>query len=154
MVSLPHSLTGNVDQHAIGLFFQDYIIDSCDRCPGFLNFLPSLYLKATEKSLLRIAVFATAYANLAQKTERPDITIKALSYYRRALQIVNTVLSENLETTSDSTMTAVMLLGLYEVNMLSILIISEQELTFAIFSTSILRCQTTTIHTTAKDLLY
>ena len=110
-------LPDDLHQHAICLFFQDYIIESCGRCPGYLNFLPELYGRAAESSLLTVAVLAASYANIAQKLDRHDITIKAMSNYRKALRQVSTVLSEKRESTSDMTMTSIMLLGLYEVNM-------------------------------------
>lgn len=54
---------------------------------------------------------------MAQKFDRQDIAIKAMSHYRKALRVANAVLSNNLETTSDTTMTAIMLLGLYEASL-------------------------------------
>ena len=110
-------LPDDLHQHAICLFFQDYIIESCGRCPGYLNFLPELYGRSAENSLLTVAVLAASYANIAQKLDRHDITIKAMSHYRKALRQVSTVLSEKRESTSDTTMTSIMLLGLYEVVM-------------------------------------
>lgn len=107
-------LPDDLHQHAICLFFQDYIIQSCGRCPGFLDFLPQLYGGSAENSLLTVSVLAASYANIAQKLNRHDITIKAMSHYRKALKVASAVLSENTETTSDTTMTAIMLLGLYE----------------------------------------
>ena len=76
-----------------------------------------MYGRAAESSLLTVAVLAASYANIAQKLDRHDITIKAMSNYRKALRQVSTVLSEKRESTSDMTMTSIMLLGLYEVNM-------------------------------------
>ncbi|PVH86275.1 hypothetical protein DL98DRAFT_11453 [Cadophora sp. DSE1049] len=107
-------LPDDLHQHAICLFFQDYIIESCGRCPGFLDFLPQLYGSSAENSLLTVAVLAASYANIAQKLNRHDITIRAMSHYRKALKVASAVLSRNTETTSDTTMTAIMLLGLYE----------------------------------------
>ncbi|KAH6705157.1 hypothetical protein BKA61DRAFT_739588, partial [Leptodontidium sp. MPI-SDFR-AT-0119] len=111
---LGDEVADSIHQHAILLFFQDYTIESCGRCPGYLNYLPQLYGRSTKNSLLPVALLAAAYANMAQKFDRQDIAIKAMSHYRKALRVANAVLSNNLETTSDTTMTAIMLLGLYE----------------------------------------
>ncbi|KAH7312052.1 hypothetical protein BKA65DRAFT_159393 [Rhexocercosporidium sp. MPI-PUGE-AT-0058] len=113
-VYLSDQLVDNIHQHAISLFFQDYTIESCGRCPGYLDYLPQLYGRSNRNSLLTVALLAVAHANIAQKLERQDIAIKAMSYYRKALRLANAVLAKNVEATSDNTMTAIMLLGLYE----------------------------------------
>ncbi|KAK0105292.1 hypothetical protein ONS96_004688 [Cadophora gregata f. sp. sojae] len=107
-------LPDDLHEQAIRLFFQDYIIESCGLCPGYLNYLPRLYSQSTDSSLLTVAVLAASYANMAQKMNRHDITIKAMSHYRKALRDVSTILAENKEPASDTTMTSIMLLGLYE----------------------------------------
>lgn len=124
---LSDRLADDLHQHAISLFFQDYTIESCDRCPGYLDFLPRLYGNCTVNSLLPVALLAAAYANMAQKLDRQDIAIKAMSHYRKALKVAYTVLSERLETTSDTTMTAIMLLGLYEVSLIQNSVLTATE---------------------------
>ena len=69
---------------------------------------------------------AVAYANIAQRTARKDLELKATSLYRTSLETVKNNLSDPQLATSDVNMTAVILLGIYEV------------------STSLLQQQTTT----------
>ncbi|CZR63740.1 uncharacterized protein PAC_13637 [Phialocephala subalpina] len=99
---------------AICLFFQDYTISTCGPCPGWLYFLPKMYQLSAASSLLHHAVCTTAYANLAQKTERPDLAIMAMSHYRESLDIVKRTLLSPRIAVDDCTMTGVMLLGIYE----------------------------------------
>lgn len=100
---------------AVCLFFQDYTISDCGPCPGWLHFLPKMYQMCNATSLLHHAVCTAAYANLAQKTERRDLAIIAMSHYRESLEIVKKTLLLPKNAIDDSTMTGVALLGLYEI---------------------------------------
>ncbi len=66
--------------------------------------------------MLRLAVQSVAYASLAQKTARQDISIIAISYYQSSLLMVNQALRDHETSISEVTMTVVILLGLYEVS--------------------------------------
>jgi hypothetical protein len=55
---------------------------------------------------------------MAQKTERQDLALNAMSFYQKSLQMVNNTLSDAKSATSDLTMTTVILLGIYEVSFL------------------------------------
>jgi hypothetical protein len=106
----------DVQLQAISLFFRDYIVSACGICTGWLPFLPEMYRQSTKTSLIYQAVCTVAYANLAQKTERPDIAIRAASHYGTSLDIVKFSLYDKLTATSDTVMTTVTLLLLYEVS--------------------------------------
>lgn len=109
-------LSDDIQLHAISLFFHDYIVHSCQGiCEGWLDYLPDLYLEHTESSILRHAVLAAAYANIAQRTTRKDLELKAASFYHTSLERVKNNLSDTQLATSDVNMTAVVLLGIYEV---------------------------------------
>ncbi len=85
-------------------------------CEGWLDYLPDLYGRHSENSSLGNAVLAAAYANIAQKTVRKDLELQATLFYRNSLRIVKNSLSSAPRATSDINMTAVILLGLYEVS--------------------------------------
>jgi hypothetical protein len=59
---------------------------------------------------------AAAYANIAQKNRRRDLELEATSFYHDSLQKVKHNISDPQIATSDVNMTAVILLGLYEVS--------------------------------------
>ena len=82
----------------------------------FLDYLPDLYGRYSENFGLRQAVLAAAYANIAQKTRRKDLEFEATSFYHDSLQKVKHNISNPRLATSDINMTAVILLGLYEVS--------------------------------------
>jgi len=108
-------LSEDFHAHAICLFFRDYVLIPCGICPGWLNFLPDLYKEIPENSALHNAVCATAYANVAQKTRRHELSIKSMLYYRNSIGMLRATLSDNLSASSEATIAAVILLGLYEV---------------------------------------
>ncbi len=83
---------------------------------GFLDYLPDLYGRYSGVSGLRQAVLAAAYANIAQKTRRKDLQLGATSFYQDSLRRVKHNISNPHVATSDVNMTAVILLGLYEVS--------------------------------------
>ena len=81
---------------------------------GWLDFLPDLFEKVSGDSLLHQAVYAAAYANIAQRYERTDLQYKAIGYYYSALKQVSLLLTKRSVATGDDTITTVMLLGIYE----------------------------------------
>jgi len=112
-------LSDDIQLHAICLFFHDYIVDSCPGlCEGWLDYLPDLYARHSENSGLQNAVLAAAYANLGQRTARKDLELRATLFYRASLETVKNNISNPQVATSDINMTAVILLGLYEVSKL------------------------------------
>ncbi len=74
-----------------------------------------MYQLSAASSLLHHAVCTAAYANLAQKTERPDLAIMAMSHYRESIEIVKQTLLLPITALDDCIMTGVVLLGIYEV---------------------------------------
>jgi hypothetical protein len=76
-----------------------------------------LYGRHSENPSLQDAVLAAAYANIAQRTARRDLELKAASLYHASLETVKNNLSSPQLATSDINMTAVILLGLYEVSL-------------------------------------
>jgi hypothetical protein len=110
----------DIQFHAICLFFRDYTIEPCGIFSGWLNFLPDMYLNSTGASLIQQAVFAAAYSNLGLKIRRSDMATKALSHYCASLHAVKSSLSNKFTATSDDMMTAVTLLLLYEVSLMTV----------------------------------
>jgi len=110
-------LSDDIQVHAICLFFHDYILGFCPGlCEGWLDYLPDLYERHSENSGLQYAVLAVAYANIGQRTARKDLELKATLFYRASLETVKNNISNPRLATSDINMTAVILLGLYEVS--------------------------------------
>jgi hypothetical protein len=99
------------------MFFQDFVVTSRNDSPyGWLEFLPSLFEKVSEDSALYQAVYAAAYANVAQKYDSLELQYEAIGYYSKALGLVNASLAQPTLASRHVTMTAVVLLGVYEVS--------------------------------------
>lgn len=113
------SLSEDVQSQAICLFFHDYIVDACPSfCEGYLDFLPALYAQTSEDSCLGASVLAASYANLGKRIERKDLALKASHFYQSSLEAITAAISSPQLATSDMTMTAIILLGVYEVSTL------------------------------------
>lgn len=105
----------DLHHHALCLFFQDYVLQPSADTPGWLSYLPPAFQKAAHNSPLQQAVFAASYANLGQKLADQQLIATAVAYYIKALQSVNLALSNHEVRSSGDTITAIVLLGHYEV---------------------------------------
>ncbi|TVY88773.1 Beauvericin cluster-specific repressor [Lachnellula willkommii] len=110
---VPNQLTPDIGLQVIPLFFRNFILPS--RTHGWLDFLPGLLEQVSSSSVLHQAVYAAAYANIAQRYQSTELRYNAISYYCKAIKQVNFLLFKRSAVISDNTIIAVMLLGLYEV---------------------------------------
>jgi len=135
------------DLQVVPLFFHDFVIASRNDSPfGWLEFLPGLFKQVSDDSALYQAVYAAAYANIAQKRDSLELHYEAIGYYSKALRLVNASLAQPSLASRDVTMTAVVLLGIYEVCIIQIMRSRICSLT------NRLKCITGSLNTFAKDL--
>lgn len=100
----------------IPIFFENFVVTSRNDSPlGWMEFLPDLFERVSVDSALYGAVHAAAYANIAQKYDRLDLQYEAVNYYSKALKLVNNAMAQDSTATSNATIIAVILLGVYEV---------------------------------------
>lgn len=64
---------------------------------------------------LSATITAVGLAGLSNSNNAPDVMIVARQNYASALHLVNTALRDPIESKTDQTLVAVMLLGMYEV---------------------------------------
>jgi hypothetical protein len=115
--ALPSStLKDDLQHNAVTLFFRDYVIAMCGTFNGWLSFLPDLYTRSHDNSILRLAIRTAAYANFWQKRQRHDVSIIAISSYNRVLGVVSNEITKNGSEISEDILITVFLLGLYEVS--------------------------------------
>lgn len=98
------------------VFFRDYVLEPSGGFDGWLSFMPEMFRQADEGSILRLSLCAAAYANFYQKTKRKDIEILAIAAYERSLNMAGTILTGCANRPKEMTVTAIFLLGLYEVS--------------------------------------
>lgn len=89
--------------------------------PGHLDFLPDLYIRSDEDSCIRPAMQATAYLSLSYFSKSTLLHIKARGAYLAALNSVNRAMHSEESVGRDETLSAVMLLSLFEVSFKSLI---------------------------------
>jgi Fungal specific transcription factor domain len=81
----------------------------------YLNFLPGLYNKYSDRSCLTEAISAVAVALLANQTRNTNLSLRARKTYVNALTLVNDSLKDPLSRDSDHVLAALCLLTKYEI---------------------------------------
>ncbi|KAK5732023.1 hypothetical protein LTR17_010859 [Elasticomyces elasticus] len=98
------------------LFFTDYIAKPHDEAsPGYLEFLPSMYLEADAGSSLPKAVHAVALMHTYNLGSHLEVKYSAQQWYGDALHSINEVLQDPMKRLNDDSLLAIWLIGLYEV---------------------------------------
>lgn len=84
---------------------------------GYMDFVLPLMRTAGPRSPLTYAFGACAYAALGNRphVRKTDVTLSAVVHYQRALKALQTSLNDKEAAKSDATLSAVLLLALYEV---------------------------------------
>ena len=105
----------NMDQ-SLCLFFATYIADpQNEEDSGYLNYLPSMYLEATQGSCLVQTVHAVALIYMYNKGSHIEVKSSARRHYGNALKTINEALQNPIERLSDSTLLSIWLIQNYEV---------------------------------------
>ena len=98
------------------LFFATYIADPQNEDDsGYLNYLPSMYLEATQGSCLVQMVHAVALIYMYNKGSHIEVKGSAQRHYGNALKTINEALQNPIERLSDSTLLSIWLIQNYEV---------------------------------------
>jgi hypothetical protein len=115
----------SLDDFVFQRFYYDWVIPrdltGLQHGSQFLEFLPDMYQNASLESPLKLAVSALAYANYARRCRSPESMPLAMSYCNKALSALKQAVSIASEAFSDETLTAISMLGLYEVSQTYIL---------------------------------
>jgi hypothetical protein len=85
-------------------------------CSGFLDFVPQLLGQDLPSKPLSHAFLACAMGALGNRVNQGDsgLSSRALSEYTKALKAVGMALNDPVESRTDATLAAILLLGLYE----------------------------------------
>ena len=101
-------------------FFEDFVIapNSMGPCNGFYPHLEEMCAEQAGRdgdSYLMVATRAAACAAFANRHSCDGLMVRARSHYGKALGSVHQALSDPFEAVRDEALTAVTLLGMYEV---------------------------------------
>lgn len=104
------------EDRSVNLFFRDFTLaENEDGSSGYLSFLPDMYEKSKKDSGLALAVQASSYAAMANRSNISWLEEKARSLYGKALTAVNQRLRQPREAIEDDTILTILLLIFFEV---------------------------------------
>jgi hypothetical protein len=101
-----------VDEQAACFFFQNYVLEDFK---GFYSYLPGMCNDLPAGSALSEIITSLGLAGIANSKTDMQLMISANVKYTSALHTISVALRDAEEAKTDQTLTAVMLLGLYEV---------------------------------------
>ncbi|KAJ5396356.1 uncharacterized protein N7487_010659 [Penicillium crustosum] len=105
----------SLDELGINYFMANYVIKDSGLCPGVFNYASNILAGPFgDAELARVAIRAVGLAGLASTTGTDSLMRKARLSYTEAIERVNVALVDSNMARNDSTIFAVMVLGLFE----------------------------------------
>ncbi len=104
------------DTRAIAYFLHNYSSPPTKDGPGYLGFLPDLLGNNSSARYVESAVLAAGSASLANITGLAYLERTAEKYYGETLRSISAALKDPFEASSDATLTAIVVLQMYEVS--------------------------------------
>jgi len=110
------SLSMPLSDQATYFFFAHYVSSEPPFTNICLKWLSRLYWRESSGQILHSVIESVGLASMANIYHTSDLMTKARHQYGRALAITNEALSDPVEVRADSTIVAILLLGLFEVS--------------------------------------
>lgn len=111
-----YPLLQSVDELGVNFFFAKYIYKSPPYDSKYYDWLTQSYLDEGSRRALRAGIIAVGLAGISNTSSHaPYITRKSKEKYGQALAIVKEALNDPVRAIEDTTLMAVLLLGLFEV---------------------------------------
>ncbi|KAI9739879.1 MAG: hypothetical protein M1818_004935 [Claussenomyces sp. TS43310] len=115
MLIAPVASSESLHEMGISYFLTNYVLQDSGPCPGFLNYTIDILADPLgDTELAQVAIRAVGLAGLASTSGADNIMYKARASYTEAIERVNAALMDSRSASDDSTIFAVMVLGLFE----------------------------------------
>jgi hypothetical protein len=108
------SLAPNIEELATGFFFSNYVIDVKGPTRGHLDHLHDIYNTYDMDENLLASMKAVGLAGCSHVTHSPQLMKGARQQYTKALRLTNEALASPTDAKKDSTLLAIMILGIFE----------------------------------------
>ena len=117
-IALRHrSLSPSFQERSLCFFIDQYYYAPSEAGnPGWLEFLPELYLSCNDGSCFKSAVLGVATVNLANQSSLPSLSEEAYWNYRLAIKALRDALSRPDEAVKDETLASILLICLFAVS--------------------------------------
>ena len=110
----PRTLSDSITDRAKCFFFYNFVVADQGLSKGHLDELPALVQRWGNGALMT-TITSVGLAGLSNTKHAPQVMVTARQIYARALRLTNAALRDPIESKTDQTLSAVMLLGLFEV---------------------------------------
>ena len=111
------ALSNLVEYQAYCFFVKNYVWPDSNSTRGHLDHIPSLF-GASGDELLTVTITAVGMASISSLKNDPHLMAAARKKYISALRVTNAALQNPVSARTDQTLTAVVLLGIFEVRIL------------------------------------
>ncbi|OCL01595.1 hypothetical protein AOQ84DRAFT_273148, partial [Glonium stellatum] len=108
------SLAPSIEDQAAGFFFAHYVIGSRHLPRGHFEYLPVMYHRTDVDESLRMSLLAAGLAGFANTLQSSELIKMARQWYVSALASTNMALQSPKDAIKDTTLVAVLILGIYE----------------------------------------
>ena len=113
-LSLLPNLNPTIDERAVSFFFSSHAFSLGGPSTGFIDHLQTSPQFELGDNLLS-SIKAVGLVGISDVVKAPDLLLEAKKQYVSAVRCVNTALKTASDVTKDSTLLAVMVLGIYEI---------------------------------------
>ncbi|RAL13442.1 Zn(II)2Cys6 transcription factor [Aspergillus homomorphus CBS 101889] len=112
----PHTLNPcpNMEQVGVNYFLHHFVTGDHRASRGYLNYVPAALGARDNHPTLVVSLAAVGLVALANSTHQPELVRHARVKYAEAIRSVNTALASPTESVKDSTLMAVISLGVFE----------------------------------------
>ena len=104
-----------LEEEAIYYFFHHFVSEDPTCLTAYSHVLPTLYRQNSSFSALPKIIGAIGLAGLSNMKHAPELMVAAGQNYARVLRAITASIQDSKEASTDQTLIAVILLGLFEV---------------------------------------
>ncbi|KAB8304747.1 hypothetical protein EYC80_004101 [Monilinia laxa] len=108
------NITPSIEDRATAFFLSNYVMGDHGPTRGHLDHLSDLYESESIDDNLVAAVHAVGLAGYSHSGKAPYLMNQARAQYTRSLQLTNTALQSPIAVKKDSTLLAILILGIFE----------------------------------------
>ena len=114
-IRLSHPFSQPINELGANFFFAKYTFKERPFSGAYHDWLTQSYVEYQPNHILRTAIEAVGLAGLSNVFHAPDIASKAKAQYCEVLAGMKQTLNDPVQAIADTTLMAVILLGLFEV---------------------------------------
>ncbi|CAD6445440.1 e6c83758-c103-4d61-bf07-34e01271705b [Sclerotinia trifoliorum] len=108
------NITPSIEDKAAAFFLSNYVIGDHGPTRGHLDLLSDLYESNSIDDNLVAAVHAVGLAGYSHSAKAPQLMNQARAQYAKSLQLTNAALQSPIAVKKDSTLLAILILGIFE----------------------------------------